>query len=61
MLGECPNFLGGIPGKIRENGPKTGNSFVIQAEKCAIAILDHNSGKYPCYLFLDINYNSIAL
>ena len=41
-----------MAGKIRENGPKTGNSFVVQAGKCTI--LDQNFGKYPCHLFLDI-------
>ena len=32
-IGGCPNFQGGTAGKIRENGPKTGNSFIMQIEK----------------------------
>ena len=40
MLGECPNFQGKMAEKIRENGPKTGNSFVMSIRKQYI--LDQN-------------------
>ena len=36
MLGERPNFQGGTTGKISENGPKTGNSFVMNIGKWEI-------------------------
>ena len=49
MLGECPNFQGGTGGKIRENGPKTGNSLAIHVGKWEI--LDHNFGKPPGIYF----------
>ena len=52
MLGECPNFQGGMGGKIRENGPKTGNSIAMRKGKWEIQ--DQNFGKSPGYLFLDI-------
>ena len=45
MLEECSNFQGGTGGKIRENGPKTGNSLALCMEKWEI--LDQNFGKSP--------------
>ena len=30
---EYPNFQGKMVGKVRENGPKTGNSFVMSIRK----------------------------
>ena len=52
MLGEWPNFHGGTDGKIRENGPKTGNSLAMRMEKWEI--LYQNFGISPWLLFLDI-------
>ena len=52
MLRGCSNFQSGKGGKIRENGPETGNSLAMRTGKREI--LDQNFGKSPWYLFLDI-------
>ena len=45
MLANAQVFRKGLQEKLTENGPKTGNSFVMHNKKWAI--IDHNVGQIP--------------